>query len=195
MPYEKSQEALSTFGDAALEPMHETLRDYGLCYLRGGASDTETIRREIVQHEPGDKNPKTGLSDDPAKLRILPTNYREPDLSRKPTRKWTGIEVEKFARLHSRIIRLPLIVHSLTIQVFYRESCAAEWADIPPSEKADILRDLTNWPSRPYGVNARLRRYNSETGQKVAPIRSDEFLPIMLRAVRLLVNQERMLNG
>ena len=189
MPYDKPAlrgavtDAIRLGCDPLLEPMHRRLVDYGLCWLRAGG-DTQIVRRQIIQHTPGD-------AEDPENLSIVPTNYRDPDPDRK-ARQWTRIEIDNAGKLHSRIIRLPLKVHALTIQVFYSETCAAEWASVLPNQKADILRDLTFWPSAPYGVNARLRRYGAETGQKVPPIRADEFVPIMLRGIRMLVNGERM---
>jgi hypothetical protein len=184
-PVPREQPDHSTFGDQALEAMHLRLVDYGLCWLRGGASDVQIIRREIIGAEPGDP-------EDASRMRIVSTSYRDPDLDRQ-SRFWTPAEIKAAARLHSRIIRLPLKVHGITIMVFYGETCAEDWRWREPNNKAKILRDLTFWPSKPYGVNARLARYGRETGQRMAPIRPDEFLPTMLRAVRILVNGDRAL--
>lgn len=168
---------LSTFGDPALEPLHERLVDYGQCWIRDG-SPQGLARLDTV---------KVKGEDD----RIVATTYRDPDPDKRP-RQWTRPEIEAAGRLHSRIIRLPL-VHSLTIQVFYGEASAEYWWSIEPDEKVRILRDLTTWPKRPYGVNPRIAHYTRATQDWVPPIRPAEFLTIMLRGMRILVNSERML--
>jgi len=186
MPYETTalRGDVPTFGIPELEPLHLELLDYGLCMLRGNQS----TRMELVQVLPGDP-------DDPANCRIVTTHYRESDpLAQKRERDWTGAEIEDARNLHRRIIRLPLKAHSLTIMVFYGEACAAGWGKLEPHVQRQIIRDLTYWPSKPYGVNARLRNYARETGQEYVPIREADFMPIMLRGMRILMNSERMLS-
>lgn len=176
----------STFGDPALEPWHLQLVDYGLCWLRGGERDVDSMHGELIQKLPGDKNKRTGLSDDPSKLRVITTGYHDPD--EEPPTYWSQPQIERAGRLHARIIRLPLMAHTLAIQIFYGDAAAKEWPKLPPDEKEKLLRDFVFWPGPPYGINARLKRAG-DSRRLGSP---NEFLPLLLRAIRILMNGDRM---
>lgn len=159
--------------------MYDRLVDYGLCWLRG------TGRAERIAH--ADVIRLKGEND-----RIVMTTYTDPDPDRKP-RVWSMREIEAAGRLHSEIIRLPL-AHNLCIQVFFNETCAESWDKIVGRDREQILRDLTLWPSRPYGLNARIQRANRASGTHIQPIHPTHFLPLLHDAILMLHNRERVLN-
>lgn len=144
--------------------MYERLVIYGLCYLRSG----EGRHRKIIEWQ------------DWARDRYI-------------KRVWTGSEIEDAARLHSRIIRLPLR-HNLVLQVFFGEACAADWAKLKPELQEEIIHDLTYWSGGPPGVNARIRNANKEWGWNVPTINEFDFLLIRDRAIRMLCNSETLLH-
>jgi hypothetical protein len=146
-------------------PMYARLVEYGLCYLRSG----EGRHKRIIEWQ------------DWARDRYI-------------KRVWTGAEIEAAARLHSRIIRLPLR-HNLVLQVFFNESCASYWPKLEPDKQDEIIADLTLWTGGPPGVNVRIHNANREWGWNVAPIRPEEFIPIRDRGIRMLCNGEKVLNG
>ncbi len=108
-------------------------------------------------------------------------------------REWSRPEIEAAARLHSRIIRLPLR-NNLAIQIFFNESCASFWSDIHPDKQKQIIRDLTLWPSGPPGMNARIKNANRDSGGQVMPIHPEEFIAVRDRGIQMLCNGEALLN-
>ena len=102
-------------------------------------------------------------------------------------RDWTGAEMDAARQLHSAVIRLPEVRQRLVLQVFYRERMAEWWGDVHPERRFAVARDLT------IEVNARIRRYNQDAQDKVASINAADFNGIRDRAVRALVNNERVL--
>lgn len=145
--------------------MYARLVEYGLCYLRSG----EGRHKRIIDWQ------------DWARDRYI-------------KRVWEGCEIEAAARLHSRIIRLPLR-HNLVLQVFFNESCATYWPELRAERQELILHDLTYWSGGPPGVNARIRNANRECGWDVPTITPALFLPIRDRAIRMLCNGERMISA
>ena len=167
---------LQTHGFTA---MYLRLVDYGLCWLRGAGRAERIAHADVIRLK--------GEND-----RIVMTTYTDPDPDRKP-RVWSMREIEAAGRLHSAVIRLPL-AHNLCVQVFFNETCAENWDKIIGRDREQILRDLTLWPSRPYGLNARIRRANAACGTHVQPIHPTHFLPLLHDAILMLRNRERTLN-
>lgn len=163
----------------AFSVMYARLVDYGLCWLRGVGRDERSAHADVIQLKGEDD-------------RIVMTTYTDPDPDRKP-RTWSMPEIQAAGRLHSQIIRLPL-AHNLCVQVFFNETCAEGWEDIGPREREQILRDLTFWPSKPYGLNARILRANRAWGTHVQPIHPTKFMPMLREAILMLHNRERVLN-
>lgn len=172
----------------AFAAMHARLIDWGLCYLRGGASVVDCSRADAVR-----VNNKTG---DDAIWEQTTTPYREAD----PVfdkRDWTQPQIEAAARLHDRVIALP-IARSLVLQVFYFEEDAQFWDDFTPKQQEERIRDLTLWAGRPPGVNKRIAEHNRQLRQRygdginiVPPIVPEAFTAIRHRAIRELVARER----
>lgn len=167
--------------------MHDRLVKWGLCWLRGGGGDVKLSRPQLIEVEPR-KDGEDGVR--PEDCRILMTTYRDPDPNHKPTF-WTPAQISAAELLHSRVIRLPLLTHRLTLQVFYADWRAAEWYKLDSDEQAKIIRDFTVWRSAPFGVNARIDHYNRECGTRVAPINPRQFMPAMSEAIGLLIKGER----
>lgn len=165
--------------------MYAELVRWGLCWLRAGGG--RTSRFDIVQVLAGD------AKEDPAKLRIVASDYVDPpDPADDRPIQWTKPEIERAGRLHSRVIRLPL-QHRLVLQVYFNETVARFFDDLMPDKQAAVVRDLTHWRGEPLGVNARIARFNRTTGAHERGIRTDEFIPIRDRGIRMLANQERFL--
>ena len=159
--------------------MYGRLVDYGLCWLRGTGKAERIAHADVIRLKGEDD-------------RIVMTTYTDPDPDRKP-RVWSMRDIEAAGRLHSTVIRLPM-AHNLCIQVFFNETCAENWDKIVERDREQILRDLTLWPSRPFGLNARIRRANAACGTHIQPIHPTHFLPLLEDAILMLRNRERALN-
>lgn len=186
LPDEAERE--STRERQEFEAMYKRLVDYGLCYLRAGTTGMVPVTIIKIKVEGEDD-------------RFERVHYRDPEPDKKP-RQWSMLDIEKAARLHSRIIRLPRVVHRMVIQVFFNETVAEGWHKIDPQTKTpvidprakpDVLRDMTNWNGQPKGVNARLRDYNADQKQSEPLIHWTQFEPILHRGIKILCNNERML--
>ena len=116
-----------------------------------------------------------------------PREKWESDDDQMGRRDWTGAEMDAARMLHSAVIRLPEVRQRLVLQVFYRERMAEWWEDWNPERRYALARDLT------IEVNARIRRYNATVMDKAVSVRGDDFDGIRLRAIRVLVNNERVL--
>lgn len=116
-----------------------------------------------------------------------PREKWESDDDQMGKRDWTGAEMDAARMLHSAVIRLPEVRQRLVLQVFYRERMAEWWEDVNPERQFAIARDLT------IEVNARIRRYNQDARDKVVSINAADFKGIRERAIRVLVNNERLL--
>lgn len=172
----------------AFTAMDKRLLDWGLCYLRGGASVVDAVREDVVR--------SNNRTDGEATWKRTSTPYREAD----PVferREWTQPQIEAAGRLHQRVIALPM-QRSLVLQVFYFEEDAAYWDDLQPHEQAQRIRDMTLWKGHPLGVNPRIDEHNSQLRQRygdsvgqVPLIVPEAFMPIRYRAIRELVARER----
>lgn len=175
-PYLAGIEADHELRATEYEAMYKRLVDWGLCWLRAGESGIEasTIIKIKVDGE-----------DD----RFERVPYRDPDPDQRP-RQWSRAEIDAAGRLHSRVIRLPRVVHRIVLQVFFAETIAEFWSYVDPNARRDMVRDLTQWNANPPGVNARLRTFNRACGASEPLIHADDFEPILRRAVKMLCNNE-----
>lgn len=172
----------------AFTAMHKRLIDWGLCYLRGGASVVDAVREDRVRSNNKIKEEAT--------WKLTSTPYREAD----PVfdrRQWTQPQIEAAGRLHQRVIALPM-QRSLVLQVYYFEEHAQYWDELRPHEQAERIRDLTLWEGRPLGVNPRIKEHNCQLrhdyGDGVAQVPlivPEAFMPIRHRAIRELIARER----
>lgn len=177
-PFEQSVEL-----GAAFATMDERLVEYGLCWIRGGKSDS------------GDQIVK--MRDEVTKevYEVLMSRRREWESDHGMTpREWSEPDKQKAGRLHSLIIRLPL-QHSMVLQVFYGEWVAEVWGKLPPNIQAAAIRDMTNWRGKPKGVNARIADANRARGTDVPGIYPGRFLPLRDDGIRMLINLDRRLRG
>lgn len=178
-PYLVGLEADHELRATEYEAMYRRLVDWGLCWLRAGESGIEPSTIIKIKIDGEDE-------------RIERVPYRDPDPDKRP-RQWSRAEIDAAGRLHSRVIRLPRVVHRVVLQVFFAETVAAYWHEIEPNSRRGMVQDLTQWNGKPSGVNARLRVYNRECGASEPLIRPDHFEPILNRGVRLLCNNERVI--